>query len=90
MAHRFQPFNPMWLEEPVWPPEDYIGLARVRAAGGLKIAAGENATTADFKRMFEIGAVAYAQPSITKVGGVTEMRIRDPQTLSHGVDPAQI
>jgi D-galactarolactone cycloisomerase len=64
----------MWLEEPVWPPEDFGGLARVRAAGGLAIAAGENATTADFRRMFEVGAVTYAQPSITKVGGVTEMR----------------
>jgi L-alanine-DL-glutamate epimerase-like enolase superfamily enzyme len=74
MAHAFQPLNPMWLEEPVWPPEDHVGLARVRAAGGLAIAAGENATTADFRRMFEVGAVTYAQPSITKVGGVTEMR----------------
>jgi L-alanine-DL-glutamate epimerase-like enolase superfamily enzyme len=74
MAHKFQPFDPMWLEEPVWPPEDHAGLARVRAAGGLDIAAGENATTSDFKRMFELGAVTYAQPSITKVGGVTAMR----------------
>jgi D-galactarolactone cycloisomerase len=74
MAHQFQPFHPMWLEEPVWPPEDYAGLARVRTAGGLAVAAGENATTTDFKRMFEAGAVTYAQPSITKVGGVTEMR----------------
>jgi D-galactarolactone cycloisomerase len=74
MAQRFQAFHPMWLEEPVWPPEDYAGLARVRTAGGLAIAAGENATTTDFKRMFEAGAVTYAQPSITKVGGVTEMR----------------
>jgi D-galactarolactone cycloisomerase len=74
MAQRFQAFHPMWLEEPVWPPEDYAGLARVRAAGGLDIAAGENATRTDFKRMFEAGAVTYAQPSITKVGGVTEMR----------------
>lgn len=74
MAHQFQPFHPMWLEEPVWPPEDHAGLARVRAEGGLAIAAGENASTSDFKRMFEMGAVTYAQPSITKVGGVTEMR----------------
>ena len=41
MAHAFQPFDPMWLEEPVWPPENHAGLARVRAAGGLDIAAGE-------------------------------------------------
>jgi L-alanine-DL-glutamate epimerase-like enolase superfamily enzyme len=74
MAHKFQACNPMWLEEPVWPPEDHVGLARVRVEGGLAIAAGENAMTSDFKRMFEVGAVTYAQPSITKVGGVTEMR----------------
>lgn len=74
MARQFQAFHPLWLEEPVWPPEHHIGLARVRAAGGLAIAAGENATTADFQKMFEVGAVSYAQPSVTKVGGVTEMR----------------
>jgi D-galactarolactone cycloisomerase len=32
-----------WLEEPVWPPENYGGLARVRAAGNHAIASGENA-----------------------------------------------
>ncbi len=74
MAHQFQPLAPLWLEEPVWPPENFEGLAEVRVAGGLDIAAGENATTSDFKRMFEAGAVTYAQPSITKLGGVTEMR----------------
>jgi L-alanine-DL-glutamate epimerase-like enolase superfamily enzyme len=25
-----------WLEEPVWPPEDYIGLARVRRKGAFR------------------------------------------------------
>lgn len=62
-----------WLEEPVWPPEDYESLARVRAEG-IPIAAGENAAGFfDFKRMFELEAVDIAQPSITKVGGVSEM-----------------
>ena len=62
-----------WLEEPVWPPEDYESLARVRAEG-TPIAAGENAAGFfDFKRMFELEAVDIAQPSITKIGGVTEM-----------------
>ena len=28
----------------------------------------------EFKRLLEIGAVSIAQPSITKIGGVTEMR----------------
>ena len=28
----------------------------------------------EFKRLFEAGAVGYAQPSVTKMGGVSEMR----------------
>ncbi len=63
-----------WLEEPVWPPEDHAGLAAVRAQG-IPIAAGENsAGLFDFKSMFDAGAIDIAQPSVTKVGGVTEMR----------------
>ena len=58
-----------WLEEPVWPPEDYAGLARVRAEG-VPIAAGENAAGLfAFKALFEAGALDIAQPSVTKIGG---------------------
>jgi L-alanine-DL-glutamate epimerase-like enolase superfamily enzyme len=63
-----------WLEEPIFPPEDFASLASVRAEG-VPIAAGENACTAfQFQAMFEAGAVDYAQPSVTKVGGITELR----------------
>jgi L-alanine-DL-glutamate epimerase-like enolase superfamily enzyme len=74
MAHRFMPFNLKWLEEPVWPPEDHAGLARVQTQGGIPTAAGENAMLPEFKGMLEAGAISYAQPSVTKVGGVTQMR----------------
>jgi L-alanine-DL-glutamate epimerase-like enolase superfamily enzyme len=75
MARRLAPLDLHWLEEPVWPPENLAGLAEVRARGGLPIAAGENYGTAwEFRRAFEAGALTYAQPSVTKVGGVTEMR----------------
>jgi D-galactarolactone cycloisomerase len=75
MARRLAPLDPYWLEEPVWPPENLTGLAEVRARGGLPTAAGENyGTVWEFRRAFEAGAVTYAQPSVTKVGGVTEMR----------------
>jgi L-alanine-DL-glutamate epimerase-like enolase superfamily enzyme len=68
-----RPLAPKFLEEPVWPPEDFRALARVQATGGLMLAAGENACTAfQFREMFEQNAVSYAQPSIIKVGGVTE------------------
>lgn len=63
-----------WLEEPVWPPEDHAGLATVRQEG-VAIAAGENAAGLfDFKSLFDARAVDVAQPSVTKVGGITEMR----------------
>lgn len=63
-----------WLEEPVWPPEDHAGLAIVRREG-IPIAAGENAAgLLDFKSLFDAQAVDIAQPSVTKVGGITEIR----------------
>jgi D-galactarolactone cycloisomerase len=74
MARQLKPLQLKWLEEPVWPPEDYTGLARVRTQGGIPTAAGENAMFPDFKWMFEAGAVAFAQPSINKIGGVTQLR----------------
>src|SRR4029453_2727634 len=75
MARRFRPHDLLWLEEPVWPPEDWAGLARVRTEGGIALAAGENASNPiDFKHMFDAGAVTYAQPSVTKIGGVTALR----------------
>ncbi|MGH7333528.1 MAG: mandelate racemase/muconate lactonizing enzyme family protein [Candidatus Rokuibacteriota bacterium] len=75
MARRLAPLELHWLEEPVWPPENLAGLAEVRARGGIATAAGENyGTVWEFRRAFEAGAITYAQPSVTKIGGVTEMR----------------
>lgn len=57
----------------MWPPEDFATLAEVRSKGGLPVAAGENACTVhQFRQMMTAGAVNYAQPSVIKVGGVTE------------------
>jgi L-alanine-DL-glutamate epimerase-like enolase superfamily enzyme len=75
MARRLEPLGLRWLEEPVWPPEDYRGLARVRAATSIPIASGENEATAfGFRAAFEAGAMDIAQPSVTKVGGLSELR----------------
>jgi D-galactarolactone cycloisomerase len=66
-------FGVHWLEEPVWPPENFDGLAEVRSNGLCPVAAGENASTAwEFQQMMRAGAVDWAQPSVSKVGGVTE------------------
>ncbi|MEK8028431.1 mandelate racemase/muconate lactonizing enzyme family protein [Pseudaquabacterium rugosum] len=60
----------LWLEEPVFPPEDWAAQRRLGALG-LPIAAGENACTAqEFGHLAQ--AVRYVQPSVTKVGGVSE------------------
>ena len=62
-----------WLEEPVFPPEDFVALAQLRRNGSMPVAAGENACTEfQFAQMLQAGAVDYAQPSVTKVGGVSE------------------
>ena len=74
IAARVREYDLYWFEEPVWPPEDYLALARVRRECGIAVSAGENAVSlTDFRAMFDAGAVDYAQPSVTKIGGVTEM-----------------
>lgn len=61
-----------WLEEPIFPPEDFATLASLRGAG-VPISAGENWCTAhQFEQALKQGAVDSIQPSVTKVGGITE------------------
>lgn len=74
MVRALQSYDLHWLEEPVWPPEDHAGLAKVRISGAVT-AAGENAAgLADFAHLFELRALDVAQPSVTKIGGISEMR----------------
>ena len=74
VAAQVRPYDLLWFEEPVYPPEDFAGLARVRREGGIPVSAGENAMSyTDFRATFDAGAVDYAQPSVTKIGGVSEM-----------------
>ena len=64
-----------WLEEPLWPPENYDGLAQLRRTCGIPIAAGENSSTLmDFERLLEAEAVDFVQPSVAKMGGISELR----------------
>ncbi|WP_149541259.1 mandelate racemase/muconate lactonizing enzyme family protein [Siccirubricoccus phaeus] len=80
----------LWLEEPVWPPEDRDGLAAVRAKAGIAIAAGENAASPEeCIAMMAAGAVDYIQPSVTKIGGIGAwMRVaREAEARGIGVMP---
>jgi D-galactarolactone cycloisomerase len=75
IGRRLERHELRWLEEPVWPPEDYPGLARVRAALRTPLACGENeATVFAFRDIIAAGAADVVQPSVTKVGGISEMK----------------
>ena len=87
MERAYRPANLYWLEEPVWPPEDHAGLARVRREGATRIAAGENAAGLhDFRDLFQRRAVDVAQPSVAKIGGITEMRKIIALAEAHSVE----
>lgn len=75
IAHDLRAIELKWLEEPLWPPENFDGLAELRQATGIPIAAGENVSTLmDFERLLAAKAVDFVQPSPAKMGGVTELR----------------
>jgi L-alanine-DL-glutamate epimerase-like enolase superfamily enzyme len=67
-------FGFRWLEEPIWPPENFDGLAQLRRTSGMPIAAGENASTLlEFEHLMAAGAVDFVQPSPAKMGGISEL-----------------
>ncbi|MFL9823633.1 mandelate racemase/muconate lactonizing enzyme family protein [Rhodoplanes sp. SY1] len=66
--------NILWIEEPIWPPEDFSALAALRHATGVPTAIGENAGNAlDFAKMRAAACVDYVQPSAIKIGGLTPL-----------------
>lgn len=63
-------YEPLWIEEPVWPPDDFDSLKKLNKIG--PVAAGENAFSFfEFKRLMEMDALAVYQPDVAKVGGIT-------------------
>lgn len=72
MAAWLAELKTMWLEEPTFPPEDF-GKMEVLAEH-LPISAGENLCTSwQFEQLLASKAVKYPQPSVTKVGGISEI-----------------
>jgi L-alanine-DL-glutamate epimerase-like enolase superfamily enzyme len=62
-----------WLEEPIWPPDDYAALARLRSRSPIPIAGGENeATIWGFNHLFDQQAVDILQPEVAILGGILE------------------
>ncbi len=59
-----------WVEEPVWPPDDFESLKKLNRLG--PVAAGESFFSYfEFKRLMEMDALSYYQPDIAKAGGIT-------------------
>lgn len=75
----------LWLEEPVWPPEDFAGLARVRGEG-TQISGGENiGSVTEFGHAILAGAFDILQPSVAKMGGVSTAKEIFPLGREAGV-----
>jgi len=67
---KIQRFEPKWVEEPVWPPDDYKSLKKLNKL--VPIAAGENFFSLfEYKRLLEDDTLSYYQPDVTKIGGIT-------------------
>lgn len=75
-AQQFREFDIFWLEEPTI-PDDYKGHARIAKEGGLPVASGENLHTVyEFRHMIEDGAIAFPEPDVSNIGGITNwMRV---------------
>lgn len=85
MAEQLAPYKLKWLEEPIWPPEDLAGLVHLRRASSIPVALGENLANApSFMTLIEAGTIDYFQPSVTKVGGISEMQEIAEAAASYG------
>lgn len=74
LAKRLEPYDPLWLEEPV-PPDAPEEMAKVARATSIPIATGERlATKYDFARLLKAGAAAILQMNLGRVGGILEAK----------------
>ena len=89
-AQELKEISLKWLKEPLWPPENFDGLAELSRTSGIPIAAGENVyTLMDFERLLVARAVDFVQPSPAKMGGVSELRKVFPLAATHNI-PAML
>ncbi len=85
LAHRLEPYDPLWFEEPV-PPDAPEEMAKVARATRIPIAAGERlATKYDFARLLQAGAAAILQMNLGRVGGLLEAK----KIAGHGRGPSR-
>ena len=74
LARRLEPYDPLWLEEPV-PPENTDEMARVARSTRIPVATGERlATKYEFARVLESQAASILQMALGRVGGILEAK----------------
>jgi 2-dehydro-3-deoxyphosphogalactonate aldolase len=72
LARRLEPFDPLWLEEPV-PPDVPEEMAAVARATTIPVATGERLTSKyEFARVLATGAARILQPNLGRCGGILE------------------
>lgn len=74
MARAIEPFDPMWLEEPIR-PENVAALTKLAEHVNIPLAAGEcNYTKNEFRAILAAQAVDIVQPDICLCGGFLETK----------------
>jgi 2-dehydro-3-deoxyphosphogalactonate aldolase len=74
LAKRLEPYDPLWLEEPV-PPENPEEMALVARGTSIPIATGERlATKHEFARVLRHQAAAILQMAVGRMGGILEAK----------------
>ena len=73
-AHRFEPYYPFFMEEPVQ-VENPAAMVQVARATNIPIATGEHLFTRwGFREILETGAASLLQPDTCHAGGISEIR----------------
>lgn len=74
-VRQLEKYDLTWLEEPIWPVDDYDSLAWLRTKTDIPIAGGENEYTHHgFKAIMEKHPYDLVQPDVIMTGGITATR----------------
>lgn len=74
LAKAIEPYNPMWLEEPIR-PENEKAMVKLSERVSIPLASGEcNYMRHEFRRLLDLQALDIIQPDICLCGGIMEMK----------------
>ena len=73
-SHMFQPFRPVWMEEPI-PAGNTKAMCSLARQMSVPVACGEKMfSRQDFRELLEGEGAAFIQPDLTHAGGITEVK----------------